>query len=162
MLRCDCATPIRETLLYFMIHLMNRGCASDLPPDMLKPATNQAFGSKSSLWQQVNKTKKNKKHQQLFPEDSLYFWRQNKFKKNSWRQITFCRKRRFQHIRQQITGTPSMMIIRYIGLRLAESSRGQTPEMAPTRFLVLDASLLIIGPHHISLIDLRPTKVVSS
>ena len=30
-----------------------------------------------------------------------------KFQKKSWRQITFCRKRRFQHIWQQITETPS-------------------------------------------------------
>ena len=39
-----------------------RGCFSDLPPDMLKPATNQAFGSKSSFWQQIkNNTHKTPK-----------------------------------------------------------------------------------------------------
>ena len=35
-----------------------RGCFSDLPPDMLKPAANQAFGSKSSFWQQMKKNLK--------------------------------------------------------------------------------------------------------
>jgi hypothetical protein len=35
----------------------SRGCVSDLPPDMLKPAANQAFGSKSSFWQQMKKEK---------------------------------------------------------------------------------------------------------
>ena len=32
-----------------------RGCVSDLPPDMPKPAANQAFGTKSSFWQQMEK-----------------------------------------------------------------------------------------------------------
>ena len=35
----------------------SRGCFSDLPPDMLKPAENQAFGSKSSVWQQTKTPK---------------------------------------------------------------------------------------------------------
>ena len=84
----------------------HRGCVSDLPPDMLKPAANQAFGSKSSFWQQM-KNEKVKIHQKLFSEDGLDFWRQKIPQKNSWRQITFCRKQRFQHVSQQITDTPS-------------------------------------------------------
>ena len=48
-----------------------RGCFSDLPPNMMKPAANQAFGSRSSFWQQMKKNL-----QKLFSEDGLYFWRQ--------------------------------------------------------------------------------------
>ena len=65
----------------------HKGCFSDLPPNMMKPVANQAFGNKSSFWQQVKKNQK--KHQKLFSEDGLYFWRQ-KIQKKSWRQITFC------------------------------------------------------------------------
>ena len=54
---------------------VDRGCASDLPPDMPKPAANQTFGSKSSFWQQMKKT-----HQKLFLEDGLYCWRQKEIK----------------------------------------------------------------------------------
>ena len=42
------------------IILRGRGCVSDLPPDMLKPAANQAFGNKSSFWAN-KKSKKNSK-----------------------------------------------------------------------------------------------------
>ena len=78
----------------------NRWCFSDLPPDMQKPAANHAFGSKSSFWQQMKKHT----HQKLFSEDGLYFWRHPP---PSWRQFIFCRKRRFQHIWQQINETSS-------------------------------------------------------
>ena len=83
-----------------------RGCVSDLPPDMLKPAANQAFGSKSSFWQQM-KIKEKKNSKSYFRKTVFIFGNKKNSQKKSWRQITFCRKRRFQHIWQQITDTPS-------------------------------------------------------
>ena len=66
-----------------------------MPPDMLKPAANQAFGSKSSFW--------TKKTEVIFGRRPLFLT----IPPPNWRQITSCRKRRFQHIWQQITETPS-------------------------------------------------------
>ena len=67
--------------------------------------------SKSSFWQQIKllaaNEKKYKNSQSYFRKTAFFFWRQKSSKKNGWRQITFCRKRRFQHIWQQITDTPS-------------------------------------------------------
>ena len=60
--------------------------------------------NKSGFWQQMKK--KANKHQELFSEDGLYFWRHPP---PSWRQNPFCRKRRFQHIWPQITGTQRLI-----------------------------------------------------
>ena len=38
--------------------ISDTGCVNDLPPYMLKPAANQAYGSKSSFWQQMKKMNK--------------------------------------------------------------------------------------------------------
>ena len=52
---------VSEFLCWFVEHeddpVGTRGCVTDLPPDMLKPAANQAYGSKSSFWQQMKKPK---------------------------------------------------------------------------------------------------------
>ena len=80
-----------------------RGRFSDLPPDMLKPVANQPFGSKSTFGQQIKKTKKT--HTKSYLRKTAFIF--DDTPPPSLRQITFCRKRRFQHIGQQITETPS-------------------------------------------------------
>ena len=70
-----------------------------MPPDMMKPAANQAFGSK---WKKIKKNTKS-----YFRKTAFIFGDKKIPPKKSWRQITFCRKRRFHHIWQQITETPS-------------------------------------------------------
>ena len=85
----------------------HRGCVSDLPPDMLKPAANQAFGNKSCFWQQMKKKVK-RKLQKLFSEDGLYFWQQRKIHKKVGGKSLFAGNAGFKHIWQQITDTPSV------------------------------------------------------
>ena len=90
----------------------SRGCFSDLLLDMMKPAANQAFGSKSSFGQQfkllaANEKNKQKNTKSYFRKTAFIFGDKKIPPPKSWRQITFCKKRRFHHIWQQITDTPS-------------------------------------------------------